>query len=266
MAILLPCFHDLVIVVYLVFCHTIKPLQPNTVTVSKCPVHVLATEYIPVSLLESLRQCSSSLDDRLRSIFFQIMAALSIVQSRYQLIHNDLHLDNIMCRRTRKSWLWYQTKEGDYYRIPTYGYVVTIIDWGRCTLCFRSKFLWNRCFDMEYDVFGQYYRTLPGQRSQRDPVSPNPSFDLTLFTQCLLRKFRNKIHSNTKWYQFLCQVCQLSNGTSLHDPVRVLGFQTYVDIARYACDAVPRQLIHDSCFHDYRQTNPPSRETIYEIE
>ena len=119
---------------------------------------------------------------------------------------------------------------------------------------------------MEYEVFGQYYRTLPGRRSQRDPISPNPSFDLTLFTQCLLREFHNKIPSNTKWYKFLCQICRLSNGMSLHDSVHVLGFQTYMDIARYACNAVPQQLIHDACFHDYLQTKPSSRETIYEIE
>ena len=244
--------------------------NPSTVsnTVSNCPVHVVATEYIPISLLDCLDKCISppDLEDRLRSVFFQVTAALSIVQSRYHLIHNDLHLDNIMCRRTRKQWLWYKTDGGDYYRVPTYGYVVTLIDWGRCTLCFRSKQLWNRCFDMEYEVFGQYYRTLPGRRSQRDPVSPNASFDLTLFTQCILREFHNKIPSNTKWYQLLCNICQLSNGTSFHDSVHVLGFQTYVDIARYAYDAVPLQLIQDSCFHDYQQTNPPSRETIYEIE
>lgn len=50
----------------------------------------------------------------------------------YGFIHNDLHCENVRIRRVpQKTILYYQTSDGIKLRVPTFGYVFVIIDFGR---------------------------------------------------------------------------------------------------------------------------------------
>jgi hypothetical protein len=69
------------------------------------------------------------------SALFQISAALCVAQQRYGFIHNDLHSENVRVRTvSKKTILYYQTDTGVTLKVPTFGYVFIIIDFGRALL------------------------------------------------------------------------------------------------------------------------------------
>lgn len=90
------------------------------------------------------------------SIVFQIYAAISSMVSVFGIKHNDLHLSNVMLSITKEQYIYYNFK-GQYFRVPTYGYIVRIIDWGRATYEFNGHGGWNEIFASDNDCFQQYY-------------------------------------------------------------------------------------------------------------
>ena len=67
---------------------------------------------------------------------FQVIAGLTVAQELYGFIHNDLHTGNVMWCGTPEPYLYYHLASADrYYRVPTYGRIMKIIDFGRATFC-----------------------------------------------------------------------------------------------------------------------------------
>ena len=62
---------------------------------------------------------------------FQIIAALCAAQHTLSLTHNDLHSNNIVYSETDEEFLYYQKRDGTTWKVPTYGKVFRIIDFGR---------------------------------------------------------------------------------------------------------------------------------------
>jgi hypothetical protein len=62
---------------------------------------------------------------------FQIIAALCQLQGDLKLTHNDLHTNNILWKKTDDEFLFYKDTSGKCYKVPTYGRIFTIIDYGR---------------------------------------------------------------------------------------------------------------------------------------
>ena len=52
------------------------------------------------------------------------------MQKHYSFTHNDLHINNIMYTSTSKTFLYYKYNN-IYFKVPTYGYLFKIIDFGR---------------------------------------------------------------------------------------------------------------------------------------
>jgi hypothetical protein len=108
---------------------------------------------------------------------FQIIAALSAAQGVLGFTHNDLHTNNIVWITTEESWLFYKNRAGTVWRVPTYGRIFKIIDFGRSI--FRVKDKWFVSDDYNYggDAEGQYnFACAKNGRSKT--IYPNPSFDL----------------------------------------------------------------------------------------
>jgi hypothetical protein len=117
---------------------------------------------------------------------FQVIAGLAAAQHHYDLIHNDLHTNNVMWCGTGDTHLYYHVKGavgGDrYYRVPTYGRVMKIIDFGRAT--FRPPAAGNQnrvwlsdAYAPGADAAGQYNCGAYFEKGQ-PKVQPNRSFDL----------------------------------------------------------------------------------------
>jgi len=95
-----------------------------------------------------LEKCDGTLDDlfmlgnldedQAASCLFQVIIALIVFQKAFHFTHNDLHTNNIMYVNTDVEYLYYCYKF-TYYRVPTYGRIFKIIDFGRSIYKFQGK-------------------------------------------------------------------------------------------------------------------------------
>ena len=108
---------------------------------------------------------------------FQIIAGLSVAQDLIGFTHNDLHTNNIVWTATEEDFLYYTKRDGTHFKVPTFGKVFRIIDFGRSIFRFNGRLFVSDDFRTENDAGGQY-RFAPLNKSTRNPVMPNPSFDL----------------------------------------------------------------------------------------
>ena len=122
-------------------------------------------------------------DMRWSAWIYQIITALSVAQHYYGFVHNDLHTNNIMWTATEETHLYYKlsasTADATYYKVPTFGRLMKIIDFGRASFWLknRDELLITDSYADGNDAAGQY--NCPPYYDPTEPrVDPNPSFDL----------------------------------------------------------------------------------------
>jgi len=115
-------------------------------------------------------------DDEWRSCLFQIIMTLVSYQKMFNFTHNDLHTNNIMFNKTDKQYIYYRYNKV-YYKVPTYGRLFKIIDFGRSIYSFKGKFICSDSFHPKGDAATQY-NCEPYMNSNKPRLDPNPSFDL----------------------------------------------------------------------------------------
>jgi len=108
---------------------------------------------------------------------FQIIAALCAAQGVLGFTHNDLHTNNIVWITTEESWLFYKNRSGTVWRIPTYGRIYKLIDFGRAIYRFQDKVFCSDSFAPSGDAYSQY-NCEPFLNDSKPRLDPNPSFDL----------------------------------------------------------------------------------------
>ncbi len=140
------------------------------------PVHVISMEY-----------CESTLDDLILSdglkdenewfaTLMQIIMILITYQKTFAFTHNDLHTNNVMYNETDKKYLYYCYKK-KYYKVPTYGRLFKIIDFGRSIYKYNGKLFCSDSFQIGGDAATQY-NTEPYFNDKKPRLEPNYSFDL----------------------------------------------------------------------------------------
>jgi len=108
---------------------------------------------------------------------FQVLAALSVAQGVIGLTHNDLHTNNIVWTPTEEEFLYYTKRSGETFKVPTFGKLFRIIDFGRAIFTINGKMFFSDDFKSGNDADGQYcFRPL--HPKPINEVKPNPSFDL----------------------------------------------------------------------------------------
>jgi hypothetical protein len=185
----------------------------------------------------------------------QIVFALAYAQRNYGLVHNDLHGNNVMYVKTDREFLSYK-HQGISYKVPTYGYILKIIDFDRASFSLRligmkdPKMFISSQFQSEDEAAGQY-NVEPFFNSNHPRVPPNPSFDLCRFaTSVYWDMFPEgpSVQTNHPLQKVFEQWMTQQDGSSVffrkqqdrHD--RYHGFDLYKAIARYCKDsAVPRR-------------------------
>ena len=140
------------------------------------PVHAIMMEKCD-NTLDSLMCGKNELTDpEWTAALLQVIMALIAYQQMFSFTHNDLHTNNIMFVKTDKKFLHYQYK-GVYYRVPTHGRIMKIIDFGRAIYKYRGQTLCSDSFDRHGDAATQY-NCEPYMNSRKPRLDPNPSFDL----------------------------------------------------------------------------------------
>jgi len=133
-------------------------------------------------------------EQRWTAWIFQVIAGLTAAQSAYDLVHNDLHSNNVMWCGTGETHLYYHVTGGQggdrFYRVPTYGRIMKIIDFGRATFrppaaATEHRMWFPDAYAPGADAAGQY-NCGPYFEQGRPKVQPNKSFDLCRLAVALL--------------------------------------------------------------------------------
>ena len=232
-------------------------------------------------------------DARWSAWLVQVMAALTVAQYYYGFVHNDLHTNNIMWSTTEETHLYYKLvddKGTRYLKVPTYGRLMKIIDFGRASfwLSDRSDLLITDSYAPDNDAWDQY--NCPPYYDESQPrVDPNPSFDLcrlavsmfdavypeqppTKAPPTVMAKERGRITYQTEspLYNLLWKWLTDDEGKSIirkpDDSERFPDFDLYKHIARHAKNCIPREEIQSEYFVDlYSVNSPPADVKVWEV-
>ena len=110
------------------------------------------------------------------STLMQIIMILITYQKAFNFTHNDLHTNNVMYNITDLKYIYYCYKK-KYYKVPTYGRIFKIIDFGRSIYKFDGKLFCSDSFQAGGDAATQY-NTEPYLNEKKPRLEPNYSFDL----------------------------------------------------------------------------------------
>jgi len=140
----------------------------------------------PVQLI-CLEKCDGTLDELFvkeqideeigAAILFQVVMILIAYQKAFHFTHNDLHTNNIMYINTDIEYLCYRYNK-KVYKIPTYGKIFKIIDFGRSIYKFQGQTFFSDSFNSGGDGATQY-NCEPYFNEKKSRVEPNYSFDLS---------------------------------------------------------------------------------------
>ena len=107
---------------------------------------------------------------------FQIIAALCCLQTLIGFTHNDLHTNNIVWTTTEQEYIVY-TSQTTTFRVPTFGRIFRIIDFGRSIFTINKQQFISDDFKNEHHAEGQYVFSPLVKKFDKE-IPPNPSFDL----------------------------------------------------------------------------------------
>lgn len=228
---------------------------------------------------------------------FQVITALTVAQHYFRFVHNDLHTNNIMWTKTDEKYLYYYIKgasTGDrYYRVPTFGKIMRIIDFNRATYWLGPEIglIMSDAYEQEGDAGGQY-NCAPFYDSKMQKVSPNPSFDLTRLSVSLIDSLYPDTpdpvkpdrtlsqEGSTRYLETISPLYNLlwtwlldTDGKSIlkqpnSSKERYPGFDLYRAIARKCHRALPKDQLTKPIFDtQYRcnQSDIPVNATIWEV-
>jgi len=220
---------------------------------------------------------------------FQIVAALSCAQTVIGFTHNDLHTNNIVWSATEEEWFYYSTRSGSVFRVPTYGKVFRIIDFGRAIFTVNRQMFISDDFKAGNDAEGQYAFPPLVPRPAVE-VRPNPSFDLCRLAVSLIDGVFPKVPREKKGGAVLSDEPGLrvtETVSTLYNMVwswmvddegrnifinpdgseRFPDFDLYKHIAAAVHRAIPAQQIHSAAFDGFQveRTAVPEGKKVYSL-
>ena len=144
-------------------------------TIPKFPVQMIAMEYCE-NTLDKLIYTNKLTNEEWFAILMQVVMTLIAYQQVYSMTHNDLHTNNVMFVPTDKKYLYYCYKDV-HYKVPTFGRIFKLIDFGRAIYKFEDVLFCSDSFQAGGDASTQY-NTEPFLCGKKARLDPNYSFDL----------------------------------------------------------------------------------------
>ena len=222
----------------------------------------------PVQII-SLEKCENTLDYLMEnnllednewiSSLFQIIMCLASFQKIFSFTHNDLHTNNIMFINTEKQYLYY-TFNKVHYKVPTYGKIYKIIDFGRAIYKFNGQLMCSDSFHQKGDAASQY-NFEPYFDEKKPRLEPNYSFDLCRLACCLYDFFIDDIFDVNNIIK-KNKIAGLIHSWLIDDKGRNIlyknsgeerypEFKLYKMIARTIHTAIPAKQIENELFNKY---------------
>jgi len=228
--------------------------------IKQFPVHVIALEKCN-GTLDSLMMKDELEEAEWDSAIIQILMILSTFQEKFNLTHNDLHSNNIMYTNTDIEYLYYKLK-GIYYKIPTFGRIYKIIDFGRAIYKFRGKLMCSDSFHKKGDASTQY-NFEPYFNTKKPRLEPNYSFDLCRLG-CALFDFIMEKEENENddinaikmpIFKIIAEWCKDDKGRNIlyktNGDERYPDFKLYKMIVRTVHKHIPTKVLENTYFDKY---------------
>lgn len=232
------------------------------------------------SMLGIVQLTGQERDVRWAAWLAQVIAALTQMQALVGFCHNDLHTNNIVWTKTSEEFIYYKNAACEYFKVPTYGKIFHIIDFGRATFTIGKKSFMSDDFFVGNDAHGQYNYDACFD-PERPVVMPNKSFDLcrlavsmvdAIYDETPVASMKGELlHTEGRWKKFSTtsdlyncmwewmvdskgrNVLRTSDGED-----RFPGFELYTHISSYIHNAVPREQWAKVPFINYKLDYVPS--------
>lgn len=143
--------------------------------INKFPVQMICLEKCDATLDSLLENDELGCDEAIAALF-QIIMILVCYQKSFHFTHNDLHTNNIMYVSTPLEYLYYKY-DTIVYKVPTFGRIFKIIDFGRSIYRFNRRIFCSDSFSPGGDAATQY-NCEPYFMDDKPRIEPNYSFDL----------------------------------------------------------------------------------------
>jgi hypothetical protein len=211
-----------------------------------------------------LEKCDGTLDELFEnevlddasgmSALFQIVMILIVYQNLFQFTHNDLHTNNVMFVKTETEYLYYKYR-GIYYRVPTYGRIFKLIDFGRAIYNFGGNQYCSDSFAPGGDAATQY-NCEPFLNPNKARLEPNFSFDLcrlgTSIHDFIIDDHNMLVSDMNDLQKVVARWCLDDNGKNVlykrNGQERYPDFKLYKMIARTVHRHVPEAQLEDTAF------------------
>ena len=244
------------------------------VTINNFPVNLIALECCTATLDSYISNNENIKDLEWDSIVIQILMMLITYQKVFKMTHNDLHTNNIMYIHTEKKYLNYKFNN-KHYKVPTFGKIYKIIDFGRAIYSFKGKTMCSDSYHKDGDA-----ATLYNFGTYKDPdkptIEPNYSFDLARLGCSIFDFFiedlddLDKIKSTIK--KIILNWCNDDKDKNIlyknNGQERYPDFKLYKMIARTVHKHTPQNVLNNKYFEKYTvpKKNINKKSSIFNID
>ena len=226
------------------------------VNIKAFPVQLIALERCN-DTLDALIASDVLTDDELSAIVVQILMMLITYQKIFSFTHNDLHTNNIMYIKTEKQYLYYKYND-KYYKVPTFGKIFKLIDFGRAIYKFRGNTICSDSYHPEGDAATQY-NCEPYLNDNKPRLEPNNSFDLCRLGCSLFDYYvddlENVTQDKSEIINIIIKWCYDDKNRNIlyktNGDERYPDFKLYKMIARTVNNHVPSKVLQYSHFNRF---------------
>ena len=227
----------------------------------KFPVEVIMLERC-TKTLDYLMVKDILSDEEWEAALMQIVITLATYQKIFSFTHNDLHTNNVMFIETDKEYIYYFFNK-KYYKVPTFGRIFKIIDFGRSIYKFNSTLVCSDSFHKSGDAATQY-NCEPYLNDKKPCIHPNFSFDLCRLGCSLFDFFIENMEDVARECKKNRLVSLVVDWVTDDDGRNILykkdgvdrypDFKLYKMIARTVHNKVPSQQLKHRVFTQYEVT------------
>jgi hypothetical protein len=233
----------------------------------------------PVQLI-CLEKCDGTMDELFiknkittetaSSMLIQVIFTLLVLQKSFHFTHNDLHTNNIMFVKTSQEFLYYKFNN-KYYKVPTYGKIFKIIDFGRSIYRFQGKQFCSDSFAPGGDAASQY-NFEPFMNNKKPRLEPNYSFDLSRLGTSIYDFVIDDENSGkmNALQETIHRWCTDDNGKNLlykkNGDERYPNFKLYKMIVRTVHKHTPENQLKFEYFNQYEVKEPADKSGVIDID
>ena len=233
----------------------------------------------PIQMI-CLEKCEGTLDSLFEedlidenngcSALMQVILSLLTYQKMFHFTHNDLHTNNIMYTNTKQEFIYYKV-HGKYYKVPTYGKIFKLIDFGRSIYKFKGKLFCSDSFYPGGDAATQY-NFGPFYNKKHPRIDPNYSFDLCRLGTSIYDFIINDepVNKMTPLQQTIYRWCLDDDSKNIlykkNGDERFPEFRLYKMIARTVHEHTPANQLEYPFFSKYKIDTPDDNVDVIDID